>query len=480
MDQETEAVVPLEFRSSDSFWDYFESEHWEKLEFVQKTGFIKPPLSEQALFKAVVAMCEEHAKIKQETGRRSTRVRIYVEGDGFEQGEELKEEYLHLFPNKNDHSFAAYSERVEAEIEGKQFAFVIDALTMPPELKAWTHDLLKGMYCSIKIKEISVGHFWSIFYGNYKSTPYGVHSHANLLFSEAAMYFPIQGKKEMLTWTSEYIDKNLDLKEAQDYSAHMSAAMKLSAEPGGAMYWPSDRWHIGASAGGDVSMVLGLRVRADIHFIIDQAWGGGMLDTYIRSRLREVLLSKLIDCWLFPLYIYLLKRSRRAYKRQVCSLPFDPNDLQSSAEQLPKELRKEGKLYRFMFGDNLERALSRIWLSILSSMGVVSFEHVHPAIEFSNELLLTRAQGSIILWRQLDTETIMIGVGMHAHEMPTRFLPLIKCVTNVAYGSQLYVAELLALEKEICGVQFLSELEKFLLFIAESGAFINAGSTIEE
>lgn len=129
-----------------SFWKEFVKSTWEKDNFVKRNNFVKPPISEEALFKCAVEMSARRCEADGQGD-----VRIYVKGI------EVKENYAPLFPKMSDGNFAGYGKRVSKELDGQPFSFVIDAISMPENLKIWTHNFLKDIFGTLGT--VSQGNF---------------------------------------------------------------------------------------------------------------------------------------------------------------------------------------------------------------------------------------------------------------------------------------------------------------------------------
>lgn len=448
------------------FWDDFAKSKWEKETFVEKNSFVTPPISEAELFECLVGMCLEQIDDEDDGGDRI--IRMYVDN------KELSPDYNHLFPTLNDKNFSGYRQRVTKELNGKPFAFVVDTISMPLNLKIWTNDFLKGMYQPLKF--ISKNHFWSIFFGNYTTTPYGVHDHSTLISAESAFYFPIVGEKEMTVWSPNYLDQHPELKHNHDYTAHIDASTNLLAEPGGMMYWPSDRWHIGSSGGDGVSIVLGVIAFYDVYIAFFEAvMSLDAISPYYREPGILSRTCERIEGFMLMKHMALLKYSARARHKQIRELPFDSNDLQGSAELIPDDLRKIARRMnvKLYFGKNLEKVLSIFWLFQLTNIGAVSCTVPSPAIMLEPELRIKKNDGVNFLWRHVDTQIIMLAADEYAHEIPTLFLPMIEYLAEKKSGQEVSYSDLLlSISGNTIPQQTLEkELSELLSFLGQSGAF---------
>ena len=445
------------------FWDYFSKHFWEKEEFVVNEKSLTPPISERALFDIIVGMCErKFEELKGSVGvGNSARVYIGKNRKPFQNIEDS-----HLFPKRMDKTFSEYSNRVESSINGQEFALVIDNLTLSDELRDWTCELLKGMHRPLN--KLSYGHYWSIFFGNYTTTTYGVHDHSTPTIRESAFYLPISGNKKMRTWRPEYIERNPELKENHDYSNHTDASVLLSADPGGMMYWPSDRWHIGSSSGGDVSIVLAIAAMRDV------------LDTFVellpylacffRSRSFDLLALIGRDLYYRDWFI---DRFVKDTGRHVDSIPFDPDDLQSSAMLIPPELRKVVKPFAFIFGKNLERALSFFWLSQLSTFGYDEGEFPPSGVGPFPDTRVRRNVEIRMLWRQVDDVNHILVSGKLHMEIPSWFLPMAEYVEALSYGEELVYTDMICHLPDHEPTELKNVLDEFVSFLNKSRFIIS-------
>ncbi|MFT6044429.1 MAG: hypothetical protein ACI9WC_000126 [Arenicella sp.] len=451
---------------TEKFWDKFVASVWEKETFVERKNFVTPPISEQELFECVVDMGIKHCQVS-DVGGENSDVRIYVGAT------EIKKNFAPIFPKLSDGDFAGYSKRVSKAVGGQSFSFVIDEIVMPESLKIWTHSFLKGMYRPLK--SMSNGHMWSIFFGDYSTTPYGVHDHSSQIYSESAFYFPIAGKKEMATWRPSYVNENPKLKWAHDCSEHLHEATRLLAEPGGMMYWPSDRWHIGSSKGGDVSIVLAVRAFTDIYpMFLHSIVNLDALSAYKPSGIRAKLLQ-FSESLLFLKHMALLKYSARARQNQVRDLPFDPDDLQGSARDIPEDLIKLGARFNIglYFGKNIEKVLSIFWLYHLTNLGVESLNSPMSPICVKPSLKITKCPSAVLLWRHVDSDTIILMAGRHAHEIPAAYLLMVQFVAATQIGQEVLYNELVdsVAQQNISPHQLEKQLERLLNFLGEAGVF---------
>lgn len=456
-----------DLKLSPAFWRNFVSNNWEKRTFAQSRQLTAVPITSDELFDTMVTMSKEH----EEQGVYD--IRMYVEG------EEVESDYYRLLPKASDKGFSEYRSRVIEAIDGKEFALVADCIEMPTSLRVWTYSFLKGMYGPLK--GISTGHFWSIFFGSYTTTPYGVHDHTESVFAESAFYFPLRGKKEMRTWESSYVERNPEIKGSKDYQVYEHASDLLSAQQGGMMYWPSDRWHVGSSKGGDVSIVLAVKTFADVFAFMCFSIISGSYDSYFHSKIKRRFAKVMAQ--LYMMYqLCSIKMSKRARRRQIRNLPFDPENLQSSAENVPERLSRLKPLF-FFLGRNTERVFARFWLLHLTLLGMepsYSTKKV-PSTKTPQNLVITRNEGIPILWTQLNQDLIMVAANESTCELPVSLIAVVKRLANSSDGQKFTYQGLMNMEQLEGADQ--SELDSIVKhrcalvnFLGASGAFRDLSS----
>jgi hypothetical protein len=96
---------------------------------------------------------------------------------------------------------------------------------------------------------------WAVdtFFGNYKTTPLGIHRDPASVFS-----FGLMGKRIYFTWPPEYFDINsedLKVPDPDVLDKHIGNAERFELDVGDMVYWPSNRWHV-ITSNGEPSVVV--------------------------------------------------------------------------------------------------------------------------------------------------------------------------------------------------------------------------------
>ena len=202
-------------KTSRQFWTQFTENIWKKETFAIKNSFISPPIAADELFYIITN--DFHV-----TKNSLTSQRFYIEG----KNQQLKgSDY---YPKPEDRTFLDYSQRISSICENREYILIIDNIVANYSLWDWTYNFLRDLYSSLGY--LNYGHFWSIFYGNYSRTPFGVHDHNYPGDpAESSFYFPIEGKKSMRIWTPEFVKRNKSIKgSTQCIGNHLHLSTKIN------------------------------------------------------------------------------------------------------------------------------------------------------------------------------------------------------------------------------------------------------------
>lgn len=222
-----------------TFWTDFKKSYFEKkpVVFKKNAPFLPlPRLSDPALFQEFVRMIDDN------------RSKEYVHDDAIklflnQRQRKLGSDIEHIFPKVQDGSFEGYNNRLLKIKNLEEYCWILEGLhRFDRNFFRSICEFVRPMFTVLGIpkKQIEV----NLFIGNYKRTPFGVHVDRASIF-----HMPVVGIKKMRTWKAEYVRKNPELRHAKEYKKHLKNSVLLKAEPGGFMYWPSNRWHTGESTG---------------------------------------------------------------------------------------------------------------------------------------------------------------------------------------------------------------------------------------
>lgn len=372
------------------FWQNFASNFWEQKSFCTENDVIQPPLTPEQMFEVVVENC-----LPQPLHRGSTR--FFINKKAVPEPECREKGY---YPIASDKNFIGYHQRLRTLLGDDDYVFTIDVFHLPDSARSWSYGFLRDLYRHTGAN-ICSGHFFSIFFGDYKSTPFGVHNHDNLYEFEGAFYFPLEGQKQMRIWTPEVAQANPKLIKATDHSEYHDQSHLLTAHQGGLMYWPSDRYHVGSSKNNNLAIPLAIRIGQDQTTLIGRMIEWEMDDKPDYSNRCS---------WLDRIKVR-IKRYRNVLKQGTKKLSlradtnctFDPFDLQQSAQHLPEQL---ARIYDFYASVTcpaiLELVISRYWLRTLSSWGLnpKAPKRKFAPLELTDHI--TIFDNHQLLWRHLD------------------------------------------------------------------------------
>jgi hypothetical protein len=378
-----------QMKSSEQFWNHFSTSIWEKETLAIKNSLINPPITADELFSIVVNDFNVN-----DTSLVSKR--FYL------QGKEQQLEDSDYYPKPEDGSFVNYDQRIKSVCDNQEYVLIIDGLIVNSPFWDWTYEFLQNLYNSLGY--LNCDHYYSIFYGNYNKTPFGVHDHNYPQEpTESAFYFPIEGSKSMRTWTPEFVNRNKKLKGSTQYEEFVENSTLLEAEAGGIIYWPSDRWHIGDSKGGDVSLVIAI-INSN-NFVQPIAY-------LLREEINKISGNSLRKYFLEKIGEFIVNSSRRNGKKKAF---FDSDNLQKSAETIPDAIQSDAKIFKYFLDESIvEIACTKLWLSMLTGYG---FSPLIPNqfLETKQDQLMINDSVQVspnrqILWRKLDKNRIAIAV----------------------------------------------------------------------
>ncbi|WP_322692490.1 hypothetical protein [Nostoc sp. DedSLP03] len=399
-----------------------------------KDSFINPPITSDGLFSLIVNNLNTN-----DESEEKVFLTFFIEGEKQEV-----EKTNFLLPKKEDTSFTAYDKRIRSAINEQEYVLVIDSIKVNDFLWDWTYDFLQGLYKSLGY--LSFGHFYSVFYGNYKVTPFGVHCHH--VSKEAAFYFPIIGRKSMITWTPEFANKHPELKGVRDYQKFLDGSSLIEAEPGGLMYWPSDIWHVGDSRGGDVSIViainaadeffrpLGYLICKEIQSLYGDSLKGNLLKRIIQAltgwyfilgslngiyeqRIQTLLAkhsnkySKYIIKPIIKSFFWIL--SIIPFQKSKTKAFFNPDDLQESAEKIPEAIRSAAMIFKGIVDSLIiERVTTKLWLRMLTCYGmcpITASQFTLPKDEMLTvESCIQVYPKRVVIWRKVSENEVWVAI----------------------------------------------------------------------
>lgn len=328
-------------------WQSFLVRYWEKEPVVLKDAIPAPLASPEEIFALILSAFEAHGK------ESHSHIRFYAGRrcvcSGFEH-----------FTTKEDTSLESYGRRLAKLTKEEGFGLVINSAQIY-HAGIWTRarSFLRGLYqligIPVHVPEVV------LFFGHYKSTPFGVHNDNEGVFS-----FTIQGEKKIRVWPPGAYRGRLNAAEYQDA---LEGSIALGGSVNDVLYWPGSHDHVGEGVG----LCVSLNIRAIGPKAVYNALSGP-LEPILREALSEASKTRLLS--------------------------FDPSDLQESAARLPLAFEQIIEVFARFPTRMLRKALSELWLRRLSAVG---FSEVPPPLaeeDLEDEMRVRADPMYPVLWRR--------------------------------------------------------------------------------
>lgn len=402
---------------SSEFWTHFTTQHWEKAPLLLKQPFTRPFATPAEVFQAIVKASHHFSTVD-----ASIPVRFFIEDTLLQAGAQIKK---HI-PVAGDHSTAGYAERMSQILKERQFALVINQI-QEHEAEFWlrAREFLRGLYAFIGIP--AQHSYTDVFIGNYTTTPFGVHQDTASNFM-----FIIEGQKRMRLWPDDFFPHQPGINETLEYEQFLDGATTLEGGPGDVIYWPSSYWHVGESVGGltvSLNVSLWLKWRAS-----EDAF----------SHLKRIVSGQLGNSDLA--YVY----------------PFDPKNLQASAEAIPREMKSATQmLRRVVKGSDFQQVMKVAWMNRVTGFG---FSRVPPPLPEKALLDACFIRGNPdypIVWMPGGNHKITYSANGHSFTLPAH-PSILNLVERLNTGAALQVKSLIeeyAGMIEVDGVEFEADRE---------------------
>lgn len=373
------------------FWGDFKSRFWEKAGFASNGDVSVSPFSPEALFQTVLNCTSKFNPI--------VGIRFYLDQ------EQQKIYPGHQFlPKDTDQSFEGYSDRLKTENPGQKHCLVINFLeNVDFDLWHWSREFLFGLYRQIGFNKLGV--YNALFIGNYVKTPFGVHKD-----DESVFHIPIIGKKAMRIWAPDYNYRNPEIDRINEYDAYLDDSLKIEAEPGGFIYWPSSFWHISEKVDDfSVSLALSLITHKNI---------------------------------LPPFLSRMMVMANSLPEFQTDSVvSFDPGNLQSAAAMLPLDLKKASEFIHQM--SSIE-AMTKHWVKLVTGSNFMNPPKLLSVseIDINENSVITGDSKYPIVYVDLNHRQSIISANGHVHELNVHD-EWKSVVESINLSNQLPVQELL-------------------------------------
>jgi 50S ribosomal protein L16 3-hydroxylase len=354
----------------DTAWADFGRRHWEREAGVLPDALPGPLIAPEKMLEALVRASELYR-----AGGSGVQFVFFLDGKPAER-------FADWLPRAGDPSIEGYVRRVERETGGEFTLLFANPHLYDGEIWQSARLLLRGLFCQVGIACGGVD--TGIFLGRYSKTPFGVHRG-----QMSVMTFPTLGSKRFRLWRRGYGEAHPDLVDSLYYDAHLEASFELEARPVDILYWPADVWHI--AEGSDEPTAA-----FNIGFWWDRP---PMVRTLLA--LSEQLAAAVGE-----------------EDPRALTFPLAPGLGRGRAAPAPPVGEALRALRQVATGPDLERALAREWLTLVSADG---FREVPPA---APEGALAAAPGEAaaatapILWCPAGDGEIDLAVNGHAFTFP--------------------------------------------------------------
>jgi hypothetical protein len=232
------------FTFSKGLWKRVAKEYWERRPVLIKHPFRSAMISPKEMFAAVMDAAARYRK-----GERNAQVAFQIEG------KRVEADPRKFLPQPGDRAMSGYVNRLARMLRGRWFALIIEEIQMEaPQVWLRFREFLCGLS---RVGIVPARVKASVFVGNYKITPAGLHRGNSANFK-----FVVQGRKKLHLWPDKLFHGRKNLTGTLDVGRLLSAATTLEGHAGDIIYWPSDRWHVAECVGGlAVSVSLALYIK---------------------------------------------------------------------------------------------------------------------------------------------------------------------------------------------------------------------------
>jgi len=228
----------------------FVRKFWEKLPVLFSQPLAAPLISPEEVFLGIVNAADQFR-----AGDEEIPLRFYIENA------QLTADVGKHLPALADRTTTGYAKRISRMLGGRRFALIAQNFqAFAPDAFLRFKEFLHGLsgFIDLPREETKA----TVFLGNYRKTPAGLHAGASSNFK-----FIVEGRKRMRLWPDQYLRGKEGADGTTDYARFVHAATSLVGKPGDVIYWPSDNWHIGEPVGGlavSVSLALFVHKRSSM------------------------------------------------------------------------------------------------------------------------------------------------------------------------------------------------------------------------
>jgi hypothetical protein len=229
------------------FWSRFLEQHWRKQATVFRDLLEEPILSPGEAFEILKRVPEQS---------EDAVYRVLVDGKILQS----LGSHFPFIPLESDGTLEGYGRRIERQLGGSEFCIIVNrAARLSPAL--WRRTVALFAPLAERVGLPMGGIEPVLFFGNYRSTPFGIHHDNGHAFT-----FNVLGRKRFLAWPHDWF------REHGFPTAHGLAPVDPELVVGGATviepgpldvgYWPPSHWHVGVGSG---QLTCSLSITADMN-----------------------------------------------------------------------------------------------------------------------------------------------------------------------------------------------------------------------
>lgn len=242
--------LPRRVPIPNGFWKQHVREHSLDAPAVVRTPFSEPLVTPGQIFEALV--------IASDAGRRGTpcELRLYL-GDRRRVRRQTEDGlgpvFWDLLPRADDGSLPGYARRIRRSGHECFAVLLNESQSLLPAIWFRAREFLRGLYEEAGFP--AGGADANIFAGNYRRTPFGVHTDERDVFTCI-----VEGRKKFLVWPREALDGVMGpgKRDADDYADLRARATRLEGGGGDVLYWPHTHWHVAESDRGGLVTTLSI------------------------------------------------------------------------------------------------------------------------------------------------------------------------------------------------------------------------------
>jgi 50S ribosomal protein L16 3-hydroxylase len=392
------------FALGPDFWVQFGQRYWGRRPVVLRQALARPLLTADEAFEGLVSAADRYR-----ARRRAAPINFCIEHAVIQA-----DVGPHL-PAASDGSLTLYAERVSRQIGGRRFGVVAEDIQRD-DARLWLRlrEFVRHLYPVTgwpgeKAKS-------SVFLGNYRTTPFGVHRDPSAVFT-----FILHGRKRLVAWAPAFFDGKADMTNRLDYERYRREAVILEGEPGDIMYLPAGHWHTGEDAGGlamTVTLTLFMEPRA--------------------SSALVALTQQLLN-------------GRVAGVNDVVAKTLRPGGRAPTRTGLARAARQAAHALRSACRDpELDRGLASYWLDYATAAGFIAVPDPSPPRPLPEGAVVRGDRDHPIMWLAMGRDRVICSANGHAFVLPQR-ARLAGVLRRINSGAPCRVRDLIARHARAAG-----------------------------